>query len=138
MMFTASEWTSFPDQDPETSDNIKLSDTFLSEFNVNDCEQVDQFLDGDRFIKYESYINWGLWVRFKVIDFIHSFGFTQLNPRKGIGWYNPERLLKSDEFRFVTLEPNHQVQLIPRRRVQGWWGPTVGLKRKVESCGGVF
>ena len=47
-MFTASEWTSFPDQDPETSDNIKFSDTFLSEFNMNDCEQVDQFLDGDR------------------------------------------------------------------------------------------
>ena len=70
MMFTAPEWTSFPDQDPETSDNIKLSDAFLSEFNMNDCEQVDQFLDGDRFIKYESYINWGLWVRFKFFDFI--------------------------------------------------------------------
>ena len=54
-MFTASEWTSFPDQDPETSDNIKLSDTFLSEFNMNNYEQVDQFLDGERFIKYDRH-----------------------------------------------------------------------------------
>lgn len=62
MMFSATEWTSFPDQDPETSAYIEFSDTFLSEFNMNDCEQVDQFLDGDRFIKYDIYINWGLWI----------------------------------------------------------------------------
>ena len=69
MMFSVPEWTPFPDQDPETFDNIKLSDAFLSEFNTENCEQVDQFLDGDRFIKYDIYINWGLWVRFNFIDF---------------------------------------------------------------------
>ena len=71
MMFSATDWTSFPDQDPETSAFIQLSDTFLSEFNMNNCEQVDQFLDGDRFIKYDIYINWGLWVWFNIIDLFH-------------------------------------------------------------------
>ena len=70
MMFSEPEWTSFPDQDPETLDNIILSETFLSEFNTNNCEQVEHFMDGDRFIKYDIYINWGLWVRFISIDLL--------------------------------------------------------------------
>ena len=31
-------------------------------------QSVHQFLDGDRFIKYENYINWGLWAWFIFID----------------------------------------------------------------------
>ena len=54
MIFSASEWTSFPDQDPKTSDNIKISDTFLSKFNMNNCELVGQFLD-DGFDKGEIF-----------------------------------------------------------------------------------
>jgi len=62
MVFSLPDWTAFPDQDPESYDNINFSDAFLSEFNTDNCQQVDGFMDGDRFIKYGNYIYWGLWI----------------------------------------------------------------------------
>ena len=69
MVFSVPDWTSFPDQDPESYDNIKFSEDFLSDFNTDNCQQVDAFMDGDQFIKYGTYINWGLWVWFDLRSF---------------------------------------------------------------------